>query len=556
MMADLTAFERMLADATGQVVGPPRPVDVATIVRSATSSASPGGGSTTTGRLHAATFASSRLPFKSMFTATKFVVAAVIVALFGGFLLAGVLTQESEVETPVVGASTSPEATSQLPVMLPSEIPGGIDTGSLDTPVGPARWVRLRGDDTTLPTSMDPVPVASGGFATLDSGLLWRSSDLISWVSEPMPVAGGGGRLSLADGTYWLSTVDPASLWRSRDTLEWSEVSLEGLTPPGTDGYAWRLYLQAPLAYDGVTIVPTHFQAEDDGTFLGLAGRPKLDRPVKLTETAPGVYDVRPEPNYQTRATVRIEETGDGLRVIDDEDGTELTVLDGISMDFIDRWASDGWIPSVDGLGIVDGDQLIDLDLPDLMDQADRPTLAVDESGFVAYVLEPDKFVHVYRSVDGREWNEADTIGDDPGEPTDIVYVRGLQPQGNLVIEGEPHETLWTSPDGVVWESRHPVENFGGGDPIASGWLWIQEVGEPTPWQPLRDADAPTMWYLPKDGEPVPIDLSEAGFSMPMVDSSGGGGWISSNTLIRTFQEDEGAHRRSIWIITFDDVPA
>ena len=43
-----------------------------------------------------------------MFSATKFVVAGAIVALFGGFLLSGVLTQQpSDEQLPAVGASAS-----------------------------------------------------------------------------------------------------------------------------------------------------------------------------------------------------------------------------------------------------------------------------------------------------------------------------------------------------------------------------------------------------------------------------------------------------------------
>jgi hypothetical protein len=45
-----------------------------------------------------------------MFSATKFVVAGVIVALFGGFLLTGVLTQPSEESVPGVGASAAASA--------------------------------------------------------------------------------------------------------------------------------------------------------------------------------------------------------------------------------------------------------------------------------------------------------------------------------------------------------------------------------------------------------------------------------------------------------------
>ena len=44
--------------------------------------------------------ASPKWRFQSMFSATKFVVAGAIVALFGGFLLAGVLTQPSDETVP------------------------------------------------------------------------------------------------------------------------------------------------------------------------------------------------------------------------------------------------------------------------------------------------------------------------------------------------------------------------------------------------------------------------------------------------------------------------
>jgi hypothetical protein len=45
-----------------------------------------------------------------MFSATKFVVSGAVVALFGGFLLSGVLTQPSEESVPAAGASASVEA--------------------------------------------------------------------------------------------------------------------------------------------------------------------------------------------------------------------------------------------------------------------------------------------------------------------------------------------------------------------------------------------------------------------------------------------------------------
>ncbi len=44
---------------------------------------------------------------QTMFSATKFVVAGAIVALFGGFLLAGLLAQRSDEPLPPAAATTS-----------------------------------------------------------------------------------------------------------------------------------------------------------------------------------------------------------------------------------------------------------------------------------------------------------------------------------------------------------------------------------------------------------------------------------------------------------------
>ncbi len=92
-MDDMTAFERQIGDELRREIGPLPRFDAMEIV-------------------HATTTTSPRWRFQTMFSATKFIVAGAIVALFGGFLLAGVLTQQASQESlPVVGASTVPGAT-------------------------------------------------------------------------------------------------------------------------------------------------------------------------------------------------------------------------------------------------------------------------------------------------------------------------------------------------------------------------------------------------------------------------------------------------------------
>ena len=78
-MDSMNAFERQLAGAMEHRAGPLKPVDDQAIFESIGATTQP-----------------SRWSFGSVFGATKFVVAAAIVALFGGLLLAGVLTQRTD----------------------------------------------------------------------------------------------------------------------------------------------------------------------------------------------------------------------------------------------------------------------------------------------------------------------------------------------------------------------------------------------------------------------------------------------------------------------------
>ena len=54
-------------------------------------------------------------------------------------------------------------------VELPHDIPEDVASGTLDTPLGPARWVHLQGGAADLPSLIRPVPVP-GGYVSLDVG--------------------------------------------------------------------------------------------------------------------------------------------------------------------------------------------------------------------------------------------------------------------------------------------------------------------------------------------------------------------------------------------------
>jgi len=529
-MDDMNAFERQLSVEVTRLMGPVRPVDDLAVFSAITATQSP------------------KWRIQSMFSATKFVVAGVIVALFGGFLLTGVLTTQpsddslpaavssastepdaSEVAAPTTEATSAPKSTTMttLPIELPAEIPDDIESGTLKTPLGPARWVQRGGDGTGLVPRVRDVVSTPEGFVLLDSqsgaATLWRSSDLLTWTRDPLGSATEPGRLSVtADGSYWRSSG--SELWRSKDT-GWEQVDLGDLTPPERDGYAYALYVNAPVVHDGVTIVPYAWGAD-----YGVVAQDHrlADQAYGLSEIEPGLYKLGHR--RDDVPTVRFEEIEGGVRMIEDEDGTELKVLDGISMEFIERLGSDDGVPGRSGLVIVDDDGSVDVELPDSIRLADRSAYTTDGPGFTAYAL-TDGLMTVHRSQDGRDWRQVTTIGDDAGEPTDIHFVY----LSDYPTSVQDDRGLWTTADGLTWHERphQAAHRFGAG--------WIRG-GNNFPW-----------WYYPDRGEVVRFDHSAVGLPSKRECTGSNPRPISSNTLSVNCRR---AGIMETWLITFDDVPA
>jgi hypothetical protein len=84
-MDDMNAFERLVADEVQAEAGPSRPTDVAAVIRSAVAK-------------------SPKWRFRSMFSATKMLAATAVVALFGGLLVVGQLTQSVPNQAPAADA--------------------------------------------------------------------------------------------------------------------------------------------------------------------------------------------------------------------------------------------------------------------------------------------------------------------------------------------------------------------------------------------------------------------------------------------------------------------
>lgn len=105
-----------------------------------------------------------------MFSATKFVIAGVIVARFGGLLLAGVLTQQGDETLPAVGASQSAAPPSEAASATtpdevdvpPRETRVGEDEGILETPLGPMHWVHIDRTEHSPPSDPEVITGAPG----------------------------------------------------------------------------------------------------------------------------------------------------------------------------------------------------------------------------------------------------------------------------------------------------------------------------------------------------------------------------------------------------------
>jgi hypothetical protein len=154
---------------------------------------------------------------------------------------------------------------------------------------------------------------------------------------------------------------------------------------------------------------------------------------------------------YYRVATVRFVDSGDGLRVLDAGDRTELAFLDGVELDFIELLASPmGW-QAPQGFAIVEENRLVPVDLPAAITDQAETAFGVDDTGFVAYTLGRDGLVRVHESRDGLAWTETDVVGDDPGELTNIEYVGS---QRGTVFIGHHDNTISIRNDDGTWTTR------------------------------------------------------------------------------------------------------
>jgi hypothetical protein len=197
--------------------------------------------------------------------------------------------------------TTVPAIQSQWPG-LTEDIPEGVETGTLTTSLGTARWVHLSSDDFTLP-GQGPLEVnADGEFIVSDLPTgFWYSDGGIEWSREPEPsnndhgipadgvptdtdqmthffTDNGGDRHILpwvpyADGSYalyWIISSDPMGIWNWEGGRSDYHANLSDLVSPDSDGFTWDKDISRPISrYGNAEGIPVGVQHVLHVTFTG-----------------------------------------------------------------------------------------------------------------------------------------------------------------------------------------------------------------------------------------------------------------------------------------------
>ncbi len=230
-MDEMTTFERQVAGELDHMAGPGRRVDVTAMVRTVATPSSRG--SLTTRWRRGRDSAPPTERGYSMFSAVKLAAAGVIVALFGGFLLAGVPTSPQEVPVPAA-ESVSAEPTYEPPVPV---------TGTVNEDAEGVEWApAMAGADVVQ--EVDRMTNRGGGF---------------TWTVETDDPRLNGTAYGLKN----LDMIGPRYEYHQGETFTGTLelVSAEGSWLGSLRGYAtmgpatrhWHIELTGTGGYDGLS---------------------------------------------------------------------------------------------------------------------------------------------------------------------------------------------------------------------------------------------------------------------------------------------------------------
>ena len=227
----------------------------------------------------------------TMFSALKLVVASVIVALFGGFLLAGVLTTQHDGQVIPGEATASPETSGEPEIIIaPSETGKPVvrtdvvpDVELTVEAVEPGVY-RIIDDGVREPSPVQGIVFGLDGglWSETDDGLFRLGGDLVAWPSGTERSSGDDWRLRgvTPEGVIWTSEWEPpgfghdVDVIRSYDGERWTvrkqdrpDIDLE----IGPDGTVYGLWYDPP-GIEGRPVVARY----------GADGWEQLDEPFDI----------------------------------------------------------------------------------------------------------------------------------------------------------------------------------------------------------------------------------------------------------------------------------
>jgi hypothetical protein len=319
-MDDMTLFERRVADEMSRIVGPRRSVDDLAILK-------------------AATTRTPTLRFPAMFSGLRFVVAAAIVALFGGFLLTGALTQPRD--------ELVPAAVSPPPAATPELLPG-VDLVTEEVEPG---VFRVLSDGTDNDMGLGGAGVSAGTQVT-------AGQDGSVWIRDPQRGVGDRlfrlGRAGWQDAEHlhdwWpdLSVAPDGTLWALGDTAtNWPsgarDAQLLSLT-----GAAWTRH-HVP---DGVTLTGIETPADGSVWASWAVGRGQVEGCAYGAEGGRLAVARLADGEWVEENVEPATLAGDGGRLAVGPDGTVLlgttyfnSCPEGAWIGILER-GEDEWVPS------------------------------------------------------------------------------------------------------------------------------------------------------------------------------------------------------------------
>ena len=375
-----------------------------------------------------------------MLSATTIVAGIAAVALTGGVLLNGLaprtpqdggLTAAGAEASLAIETSTASAATTEptladaredgaVRLRLPETLPDGAWGGSIDTPAGPARWMRSTAPAGDLPL-LSELGSWGDGLAILDNraGSLWTTSDGTDWQRVPLPVDLDADRpndgtvdITRAAEAHYLLQSNRNRIWRHEVGSTWTPLDISEVASARPTGWSTETSFDGPRMVDGEPVFDITYRYQLPRKRLGIHRGPVT---AQMHRIADDRYALCPQDNAKCSAkdaveVIRFKPTDDGLVVRDDRTGERYGLLAGAEASQL----YEGHNSSQHQAFALEGDALVPVDLPGrkperAVDEAPPPGLPAKasprrlDSGWVAFEL-ADRIVKPGQTPQPTSW--------------------------------------------------------------------------------------------------------------------------------------------------------